>query len=70
MLCAIVAALIGARKGEGFLAFILGLLLGPIGILIALVSKGNRRPCPWCKETVHKEAVVCPRCRGVLAVQR
>ena len=62
-LCGIVAAMIGSKKGEGILAFLFGVLLGPIGILIALFSTGNRRTCPYCKESVHKEAKVCSHCQ-------
>lgn len=61
--CGVVAAIIGSRKGEGCAAFFIGIILGPIGILLALGSSGNRRPCPFCKEMIHKEAVVCPHCQ-------
>jgi hypothetical protein len=61
--CGLIAASIGQRKGEGCGAFIVGVLLGPLGILLALVSKGNRKTCPFCKELIHKDAVVCPRCQ-------
>lgn len=53
----------GSKKGEGCGGFIIGLLLGPFGILIALFSKGNRKQCPYCKELMHKEAKVCPHCQ-------
>jgi len=60
---AIVAALIGSRKGQGGLGFILGLLFGPFGILIMLFTKGSRRECPYCKEIVKQDATVCPHCQ-------
>lgn len=60
------AGAIGARKGEGFLAFIMGLLLGPFGILIALISGGDRTACPYCSEQIRKKARVCPHCRTPL----
>ena len=63
----IVAAMIGKRKGEGLLGFIVGILLGPIGILIVLFSKGNRKICPACKEFIHKDATRCPRCQKELS---
>jgi len=61
--CGIVAAIIGSQKGEGIAGFIFGLILGPIGILVALSSSGNRRPCPYCKEMIHRQALACPRCQ-------
>lgn len=59
----VIAAYIGNKKGEGCAAFILGVLLGPFGILFAIMSKGDRKTCPWCMEKIHKDAMVCPRCQ-------
>ena len=67
LLCGIVAAMIGQKKGEGCMAFIIGVLFGPFGILFALLSKGNRVTCPHCRETVHKDATVCPHCQREIA---
>jgi hypothetical protein len=63
LLCGIVAAMIGRRKGAGCVGFVVGLILGPIGIIIALVMKGNRKACPFCKELVNRDATVCPHCQ-------
>lgn len=63
LLCGIVSAMIGARKGEGCGGFIVGILLGPFGILISLFSKGNRKTCPHCKELIHEDAKVCSHCQ-------
>jgi len=59
----IVAALIGKNKGQGCLGFIVGFLLGPIGLIIMIFTRGNRRRCPHCKELINKDASVCPHCR-------
>lgn len=67
--CGIVAAIIGARKGEGFLAFIMGVFLGPIGVLIAILSSGNQMSCPSCKEKINKKAIICPHCRSNIPPQ-
>lgn len=67
ILCGVAAAMIGARKGEGCLAFTLGVLLGPFGILLAVLSKGNRRECPHCKELIHNKASACPRCQRAVS---
>lgn len=69
VLCAIAAAIIGSRKGEAGMGFILGALLGPFGVLFALLSQGNRKPCPYCKELIRKEATVCPHCQKDLSPQ-
>lgn len=63
LVCAIIAAIIGDKKGEAGIGCLAGFLLGPIGILMALVSTGNRKPCPYCQEPVNKAASVCPHCR-------
>jgi hypothetical protein len=63
LLCGLIAGAIGKRKGEGFLSFIIGIIFGPFGILFALISKGNRINCPYCKELVHKDAVRCSHCQ-------
>ena len=55
--------MIGARKGAGFSGFVIGILLGPIGVIIILLSKGNQKKCPFCVELVNEKAVVCPHCQ-------
>lgn len=67
LVCAVAAAAIGSKKGEAGSAFLFGLVLGPIGVLIALASTGNRKPCPTCREPIHKKAEICPHCRTPLA---
>lgn len=62
--CAVLGSMIGSAKGAGFSGFVLGLLLGPIGVLIVLVSNGNRRKCPLCAERIQVAAKVCPHCRN------
>jgi hypothetical protein len=64
--CGIISAAIGQKKGEGCASFFIGIILGPIGILAALLSKGNRRKCPFCKELIIKGAVKCPKCQSDL----
>ena len=46
MLCGVVSAVIGHAKGGNVgLAFVLGLILGPFGILLALFTTGVS--CGW-----------------------
>ena len=63
VICGIVAAVIGSRKGAGGVSFLLGLLLGPLGIIISIVIKGNRIQCPSCREYIDPAALKCPKCQ-------
>jgi hypothetical protein len=73
----IVGAMIADSKGNnGCGGFILGVLLGPIGLLITYFSsdneinkqqkRGNTKKCPYCAEFVKNEAVVCKHCGRTL----
>ena len=66
MVCVLVATMIGSKKGEGVFGFIAGFLLGPIGVLMAIFSKGDRKSCSFCKESIHKDATVCPHCQKAI----
>ena len=55
---------LGIRRGQPIGGCFLGLLLGPLGWLLVLVSEDSRRtPCPACREPIMKDAEVCPFCR-------
>ena len=62
-----IACEIGKKKGMEFGAFLLGFLLGPIGVLIALASNGNRVKCPFCKAFIDPTASVCSYCQSKLS---
>ena len=59
---AIAAALVGSSKGEAGMGFLFGLGLGPIGLLLAIVSRGDRVDCPSCGEPIRRRAIVCKHC--------
>lgn len=63
VLSAIVSTVIGSYKGEPIAGFFAGALLGPIGVVLALISRGYRRPCQYCHELIHRDAKICPHCR-------
>ena len=64
ILCGLGAAIIASNRGEkvGQWVFI-GVFLGPIGVVLALL--GGRR-CPHCQSKVHLRAEVCPKCHEKL----
>ena len=62
LLCGIVAAVIGSHKRAGGTGFILGFLLGPFGILIAIFMQGEQKTCPFCAELVKPGALLCKHC--------
>lgn len=76
IICGGVAAMIASSKGgSGGMGFLAGVLLGPIGIIVALfmgneaarvekvVSSGQMKKCPMCAEAVLMDAVICKHCR-------
>lgn len=67
VVCGIAGAIIGSSKNAGCGGFILGLLLGPIGLLAAF-TLDNRQQCPQCKSRVDDGAVMCPQCHAAMDV--
>ena len=63
ILCGLIGAAVGSSKNLGLWGFVVGFLLGPIGLLIVVLSSGNRIPCPFCCEKMNRRATVCPHCQ-------
>ena len=72
VVCGLLAGVINQDKGRTFFAgFALGLLLGPLGVIFALISSKkslDTATCPYCQERVRPGAVVCKHCQSKLAV--
>jgi len=64
IVCTLISTYIGVQKGIGFMGFINGVVLGPLGVLIVMIQDdSNRSACPSCAEKVMKAAKVCPHCQ-------
>ena len=54
VLSIIAATVIGARKGEMLGAFVIGVLLGPIGVIVVWASSGRRKAEPTQKDVAAR----------------
>ena len=63
-----IGAAIGSGKGRTLEGFILGAFLSLIGWIIVALEPPNYKnmgkiQCPFCKEYIDKNALVCPHCQ-------
>jgi hypothetical protein len=65
---AVFAAQLGGERNPilwgvfGFLAF----FVAAPALLIVGRGEGRRFPCPYCREGVLDQAMICPHCKGAL----
>ena len=62
VVCIIIATILGSRKGMGVSSFFFGLILGPLGVILVLLSKGKRIACPFCGKLIYMTSTVCTHC--------
>lgn len=64
LLCFIACAVIGGRKGNLIGAMFLGLVLGPLALIIVAASADkNKKTCKFCAMGIPIKATTCPYCR-------
>lgn len=73
LVCGLLAGSINHGKGHSFAAgFVLGVLLGPVGVILAALSNKvdpATAICPYCKEHIIPGALICKHCGSKLAKQ-
>jgi hypothetical protein len=57
----LIGTFIGMNKKAGGCSTAFSFILGPIGLLSAILYKPPI--CPYCKEVINKDAAICPHCR-------
>lgn len=65
IICAILGAIVASNKNAIGGGFILGLLFGPLGVIVAF-TLDNRPKCPKCLSRLERNAEICCHCQTKL----
>lgn len=61
----VAATMVGYHKNNLIAGVLLGYVLGPIGLMLMIMSKDRRHgACPHCSAKVDLHAYYCPRCEN------
>ncbi len=64
---AIATALVANSRGAGgCLWLVVGFVLGPVGLVLAVILAKPSGRCPFCREAIDPKATRCPHCQGVI----
>jgi hypothetical protein len=66
LLSAIVARSFALDRGRAGAGLFLGLVYGPLGVVMALLLPPAAN-CPFCYEAIHIKATICPHCRSTFS---
>lgn len=67
--CGIGATYVASDRGaNGSLWFVLGFLLGPLGLAASFMA-GDNAECPSCRKRVHPKAEKCSDCQTQLTIE-
>jgi hypothetical protein len=79
MICISIAERKGYTKAQLGVWFAVGFFLNIIGIIITLVSpkkagkliqQGKMQMCPFCRELIRSEAILCKHCHSALELKQ
>jgi hypothetical protein len=68
--CAIIGIFVGRSRGRSaYEGCLMGLFLGPIGLLMMAIGPDYSPSCPYCKGTIIDGATRCKNCGQLLPLE-
>ena len=61
LVCGIASGLIGKTQAG---KFVVGFLIGPLGVLISVLAASDGAKCVYCYKPVYKDSTRCPYCQS------